>query len=307
MEVTGRAAAHASVPSAADPLHRASAVLDRRRLMHGLAALPLAPWLASPLAGSALAAQASSDPTALVLAPGLTPLFHDAGETGVVAFESDDGKRAIVSGFERAKAAFHPASTFKVPNTVIALETGVAASLDDPVFKWDGEVRTLGGKPVDLWNRDQTLREAFRNSTIWVYQEIARKVGPERMARLVAAFEYGNRTIGEIDRFWLSGPLRISALEQLAFLGKLRSGALPVSPRSQALTREAMVVETTEAHVLRGKTGWAFDEKIGWFVGWIEAGPRSRLFALNLDVVGPKSLAARVPIVKSAARALGDL
>lgn len=251
----------------------------------------------------ALAATMSS--IDVVLAPGLTVLIQDAGEAGVVAFEGPDG-RTVTSDFERVRTPYVPASTFKIPHTVIALETGIAAGLEAP-FKWDGEVRTLDGKPVDAWNRDQTLGEAFRNSTIWVYQEIARKVGAERMTRLLAAFDYGNRAIGEIDRFWLAGPLRISAREQIAFLGRLRAGTLPVSARAQALTREVMAVETTDAHVLRGKTGWAFDEKVGWFVGWIEAADTSRLFALNLDVAGPQSLAARRTLVQSAARQLGIL
>lgn len=240
-----------------------------------------------------------------MLAPGLTLLFHEAGETGMIAFESEDGRRTIVSDFERAKAAYPPASTFKIPNTAIALETGVVASLDDPVFKWDGEVRSIDGKPVDAWNRDQTLGEAFRSSTVWVYQEVARKVGPERMARLVEAFDYGNRRIGEIDRFWLTGPLRISALQQIAFLRRLHARALPVSERSQSLAIEAMEIERTDAYVLRGKTGWAFEEKVGWFVGWIETGKGPRAFALNLDVTGAPSLAARTAIVKAAARQVG--
>lgn len=254
---------------------------------------------------AAARAEGAADPTALVLAPGLTLLFHEAGETGVVAFESEDGRRAVVSDFERAEAAYPPASTFKILNTVIALETGVVASLDDPVFKWDGEVRSIDGKPVEAWNRDQTLREAFRNSTVWVYQEIARKVGPERMTRLVAAFDYGNRRIGAIDRFWLSGPLRISALQQIAFLRRLHARTLPVSERAQTRAIEAMEIARTDAYVLRGKTGWAFEEKIGWFVGWIETAKGSRAFALNLDVGKPSSLSARTALVRSAAQQLG--
>ena len=195
----------------------------------------------------------------------------------------------------------------RFPNTVIALETGVVANLDEPIFKWDGKVRSIDGKPVEAWNRDQPLREAFRNSTVWIYQEIARRVGPERMAHYVSAFDYGNADIsgGPIDQFWLSGALRISALGEIAFLDKLRSGSLPVSERAQTLTKEAMVIERTDAYVLRGKTGWAFDQKIGWFVGWIESKNASRLFALNLDVATPQSIKARAEIVKAAARSLG--
>ncbi|MCC7251002.1 penicillin-binding transpeptidase domain-containing protein [Hyphomicrobium sp.] len=304
MEVTARAARRGDTPAlAAASVDTSSKIaVDRRQLLGGLAAVPLA---ASIPAGRAAAARPAAAPIIdVVLAPGLTVLVQDAGETGVAAFESADGRRTVASDFERIRTAYLPASTFKIPHTLIALETGVVASLDEPLFKWDGTVRTLDGKPIDAWNRDQTLREAFRNSTIWVYQEVARKVGPERMTRLVTALDYGNRAVGEIDSFWLSGPLRISALEQIAFLGRLRAGALPVSARAQALTREAMVIETENTHVLSGKTGWAFDQKIGWFVGWIEANGASRLFALNLDVAGQKSLAARTALVKSAAHQL---
>jgi beta-lactamase class D len=127
------------------------------------------------------------------------------------------------------------------------------------------------------------------------------------MAHYVSVFDYGNADITgvPIDQFWLSGALRISALGQIAFLDKLRSGTLPVSARAQALATEAMLLERTDAYVLRGKTGWAFDQKIGWFVGWIETGNRSHLFALNLDVATPRSIKARVEIVKAAARQLG--
>jgi beta-lactamase class D len=276
--------------------------VDRRRLVTGLAAMPMA-TSAFVLLGTRARA-ASKTP---IFSPDLAKPFAAAGEVGVLAFETGDAGEISVSDVERANATFLPASTFKIPNTVIALETGVAASLDDPVFKWDGRVRSIDGKPVDGWNRDQPLREAFRNSTVWLYQEIARKIGPERMAHYVSAFDYGNADISgvPIDQFWLSGGLRISALEQIAFLDKLRAGVLPVSARAQSLAKEAMVIERTDAYVLRGKTGWAFDQKIGWFVGWIETKNASRLFALNLDVATPQSIKARVEIVKAAARQLG--
>jgi beta-lactamase class D len=276
--------------------------VDRRRLVTGLAVAPMV-TSASTLFG----AKAGGAPKAPIFAPDLTKPLAEAGEVGVIAFETGDAGEISVSDVERAKAAFVPASTFKIPNTVIALETGVVASLDDPVFKWDGKVRSIDGKPVDGWNRDQPLREAFRNSTVWIYQEIARKVGPERMAHYVSAFDYGNADISgvPIDQFWLSGALRISALGQIAFLDKLRAGTLPVSARAQSLTKEAMEIERADAYVMRGKTGWAFDQKIGWFVGWIEAKNASRLFALNLDVSTPRSIKARVEIVKAAGRQLG--
>jgi beta-lactamase class D len=303
MEMTARAAAGGYPPLLAPSLGRRHVEIGRRELLAGLSAIPLA---ASVLTRSAKAAEVISS-TDILFAPGLRLPFIEAGETGVIAFDSDGGKRVVVSDFERAKRQVPPASTFKIPNTVVALETGVVASLDEPVFKWDGKVRTIDGKPVESWNRDQPLREAFRNSTVWVYQEVARRVGAERMARLVVAFDYGNRTIGKIDDFWLVGPLEISPIEQIAFLARLKAGSLPASERAMALTREVMVLEESDGHVLSGKTGWAYDQKIGWFVGWIETGNRSRPFALNLDVTKPSSLAARIEILKTAARRIGAL
>jgi beta-lactamase class D len=103
-------------------------------------------------------------------------------------------------------------------NSVIALETGVVGDPDKDVFKWDGVTRSIPG-----WNKDHTLRTAIAVSAVPVYQEIARRIGAERMQKYVDAFEYGNRNIGGgIDRFWLTGDLRISPLEQIAFVDKLR-------------------------------------------------------------------------------------
>jgi beta-lactamase class D len=303
MEMSRRAAAGGCPPQAATSLVRKPVEIGRRELLVGLS---VAPALGSLLTRSAYATTPTSS-TDIVFAPGLRLPFIEAGETGVVAFDSDAGKRIIVSDVERAKRQVSPASTFKIANTIIALETGVVTSLDEPVFKWDGKVRAIDGKPVEAWNRDQTLREAFRSSTVWVYQEVARRIGAERMARLVAAFDYGNRTIGNIDDFWLAGPLAISPLEQIAFLARLKAGSLPVSERAMTLTREVMIIEKVDGHILSGKTGWAYDDKVGWFVGWIETGKTSRLFALNLDVAKPNSLAARTEILKAAARQIGAL
>src|SRR5258708_36755126 len=98
-----------------------------------------------------------------------------------------------------------PASTFKIPNPLIALETAVVADPDKDVFKWDGVTR-----PVEGWNHDHTLRSAIAASAVPVYQEIARRIGAERMQKYVDLFEYGNRDIGgRIDQFGLPVKLAI--------------------------------------------------------------------------------------------------
>ncbi len=127
-----------------------------------------------------------------------------------------------------------PASTFKIPNSIIALETGVVEDPDKDIFKWDGVKRS-----IEAWNKDHTLRSAIAVSAVPVYQEIARRIGPERMQKYVDLMDYGNRDIGGgIDQFWLTGNLRIDPMQQIDFLDRLHRGVLPVSRRSQELVRD---------------------------------------------------------------------
>ena len=136
---------------------------------------------------------------------GLARRFFDLGTEGTfVAYKVDD-YLIIASDKVRSGEGKLPASTFKIPNSLIALETGVVEDPDKDVFKWDGVKRD-----IEAWNKDHTLRSAIAVSAVPVYQEIARRIGEERMQKYVDLFEYGNRDIGGgIDQFWLTGNLRI--------------------------------------------------------------------------------------------------
>lgn len=193
--------------------------------------------------------------------------------------------RMLVHHPSRAKTRFVPASTFKIANMMISLETGVAS---DPEFllPWDG-VRPQGVFWARNWSRDHTLRTALQHGVAWYFQEMARRIGPERMAGFVERFDYGNRnTAGPIDRFWLDGPLAISAEEQARFLERFHHDRLGLSQRTTRLAREILVLERTERQTLSGKTGTArlaTGALVGWFVGYVEQGGRTHFFALNLD------------------------
>jgi beta-lactamase class D len=178
---------------------------------------------------------------------------------------------------------FTPCSTFKIANSLIALETGVASG---PEFflKWDGVMR-----PIAPWNRDQTMRSAFSNSVVWFYQELARRIGPERMADYVRRLDYGNRdTSGGITNFWLESTLRISADEQVAFVRRLWADSLPVSKDAQRITRELMELSrSNDGRIFYGKTGTAGDAnadiaRLGWFVGCVARGERRVFFATRI-------------------------
>ena len=230
--------------------------------------------------------------------------FGDNGTGGAFAAFRVDDQHVIASDNTRVRQTILPASTYKIPNSVIALETGVVGDPDKDVFKWDGVTRSIPG-----WNKDHTLRTAIAVSAVPVYQEIARRIGQERMQKYVDALEYGNRNIGGgIDRFWLTGDLRISPLEQIAFVDKLRRRALPVSKRAQDLTADILPVTKVGDSIIRAKTGLtgvtdkSMNEgkgiAVGWLVGWAEKGSTQTVFALNLDVTEPKHSAVRMKIAQ---------
>lgn len=264
-----------------------------------------------------LAAAASSRQAFAYVAPqrseirdSLAKRFADAGTAGTFVGYKTDDYLIIASDKDRSGEAILPASTYKIPNSVIALETGVVSDPDKDVFKWDGVTRAF-----PEWNKDHTLRSAIAASAVPVYQEIARRIGEERMQKYVNAFDYGNKNIGGgIDRFWLTGDLRIDPIQQIDFVDRLRRGVLPVSKRSQELTRDILPVEKAGDAIIRFKTGLVgVDDRtveggahpsIGWLVGWAEKGTAQTVFAFNMDIREPRHTAERMPLVK---QLLGDI
>ncbi|MBX3520652.1 MAG: class D beta-lactamase [Xanthobacteraceae bacterium] len=241
----------------------------------------------------------------VVIRDDLQHVFKDIGTDGTfVMLEQKKGRFTVVNGARHTKA-YLPASTFKIANALIALETGVVKDADHPVFKWDGVKRD-----IEAWNKDHTLRTAFKASAVWVFQEIARQITDTRMRVYVSQFGYGNRDIGgNEDSFWLDGKLRISALQEVEFLERVYIGKLPVNPKNTEILKDIMFMEKIGNATLRGKTGWipSGDNKIGWFVGWVERGDEVYIFALNLDPNEEKHVAARISIAKVLLTQLGAL
>jgi beta-lactamase class D len=265
-----------------------SALITRRHALGLLAAASLL-----PSRGSANVSYQRSE-----IREGLARRFFDAGTVGTfVAYKTDD-YLIIASDKDRSGTAQLPASTFKIPNSLIALETGVVGDPDKDIFKWDGVTRS-----IEAWNKDHTLRSAIAVSAVPVYQEIARRIGQERMQKYVDLFEYGNRDIGGgIDQFWLTGNLRIDPMQQVDFVDRLRRGVLPVSKRSQDLVRDILSVTKVGDATIRFKTGLVGAEigkpSLGWLVGWVEKGSDRTVFALNLDVREPRHTEARMTIAQ---------
>jgi len=188
----------------------------------------------------------------------------------------------------RCATRFLPASTFKILNSLIGLETGVIPD-ENYVIKWDGTHYDIAA-----WNQDHTLKTAIRDSAVWYYQELARRVGSEKMQHYVDAAGYGNRDIsGPLDAFWLEGGLRISADEQVEFLKRLYRGELPFSQRSMDIVKEILVLEQSGDYRFSGKTGSVqrVTPHVGWFVGYLEAKGDVYIFALNDESANPDGFA----------------
>jgi beta-lactamase class D len=230
--------------------------------------------------------------------------FARHGVTGSVLLYDEREKQFHCFDAARCRERFIPASTFKIANTLIGLETGVIAD-ENFVLKWDGTKRA-----IPEWNRDLTMREAFRYSAVWYYQEVARRIGAERMQAWLTRLEYGNaRTEPRVDSFWLDGELRISQAEQIDFLWRLKHERLPLHARTMEITKRVMEIKRREGAVLCGKTGWAIrgDARLGWFVGWVETPARTCYFATRIESRRPgmEDAPARLAITRELLAAMG--
>ena len=214
----------------------------------------------------------------------LANIFTQAKINGTFVLYDLNAQTVVGHNHQRAKTQFFPASTFKIPNTLIGLETEAVKSVDQ-VLPYGG-----GPQPLEAWEQDMSLKEAIKVSNVPVYQELARRIGLKRMQEAVGILDYGNKKIGQkVDRFWLDGPLEISALEQVWFLAQLAKKQLPASQASQQAVKEIAKLETTPSYTLYGKTGTSAKNTppVNWWVGWVEKDQNIYAFAININA--PKS------------------
>jgi beta-lactamase class D len=235
--------------------------------------------------------------------------FKDLGVEGSIAIYDAKQDRLYQHNAPRNAKAILPASTFKILNSLIALETKTIPD-ELAILTWDGIPKQL-----PEWNRDLNMREAFKLSAVWFYQVLARKAGFESMQKYVTQASYGNQKIGtkeQIDSFWLTGELRIAPLQQIQFLRRLYANELPFSDRSISIVKDIMIVEQTPDYTIRAKTGLVSfgDNKvkqIGWYVGYLERGKNAYFFATNIDIRNPKDVANRKELTRRCLKTLSLL
>jgi beta-lactamase class D len=242
--------------------------------------------------------------------PELARFFTEAGTTGTMVIHDHTSDHYFIIAPERAATAFAPSSTFKIPNTLIALETRAAKGMDE-TFAYNGKPFLVRGKLFlpEGCNTEVKLTVALQLSCIPVYQELARRVGVKAYNDWLTRLGYGSGQVTQenLTEFWLNGGIQTSAFQQIEFLDRLVTGKLPLAPEHVKALAEALTVERRPDEVLYAKTGYVFTctPEIGWYVGWVEHQGRIATFALNLDITRPDHPKARKEIVLSVLRHLG--
>lgn len=187
-----------------------------------------------------------------------------------------------------------PASTFKVALSVIGYDSGFLKDEHTPTLNFRKGDPDWGG---ENWKKPTDAIRWLKYSVVWFSQRITHALGEKTLHEYATKLSYGNADFSgdkgknnSLDRAWIASSLKISPLEQVAFLRKLVNRQLPVSTHATDMTLK--VVETMpeqDGWTIQGKTGaamprnpdYSFDEEHpwGWYVGWATKGDRTVVFA----------------------------
>ncbi|MES9944543.1 MAG: penicillin-binding transpeptidase domain-containing protein [Candidatus Thiodiazotropha sp.] len=226
-------------------------------------------------------------------------IYKSKNITGSIVIESLDGEFSYKYNSDNNEA-FIPASTFKIPNTLIILEEGLIKDQFE-VIKWDGVKRAY-----PPWNQDHTLKSAFQYSCVWCYQRYAAMLSDEKYRSYLKHFNYGNQITGkDITSFWLDGDLRISVNGQISFLRKVYDEDLPIHEKHIKTLKNIMLSENNDHFKVWAKTGWS--GKSGWYVGYLIADNSVWLFSNHIEINSRADLKYRKELAMESFKALNIL
>lgn len=253
---------------------------------------------------------AACSPNNVAIDNSLKKFFDENNVQGTFGLYNNASGKFTIYNLQRFKdSAYLPASTFKIVNSLIGLETGEITD-EKMVIKWDGVKRNVPG-----WNQDLTMEQAFKLSAVPYYQEVARRIGKDTLQFWLDSLGYASRykkaVINKTDTFWLDNSVKITADEQLGLVKKLYFDQLPFQKRSMRVVKEVMQMEKNANYTLCYKTGMGFLENgrlLGWIIGWVEENRHPYFFALNLDGAPDVNMSAvRLNILKGILKHLGYL
>ncbi len=206
----------------------------------------------------------------------------------------EKSKKITAINEKRANTALSPFSTFKVANSLIALDTGIIKSAEQ-TLTFNKENYPEQAWWPSVWKLPSySLSSAFKYSMVAIYRQMATDIGEETMQNYVTQFDYGNKNISSgLDDFWLNGSIKISAVEQVNFLQKLYHNKLKVKAQSIKTLKEVMLVESTSDYKIYAKTGagWINNDSkdtntrktmLGWYIGFVENAQGVHYFSFNI-------------------------
>jgi beta-lactamase class D len=207
-------------------------------------------------------------------------IFDEHDVDGCFILFDVNNNKTIKYNPDKCCEEFLPASTFKIPHSLIAMELGI---ITDTSFtlKWDGKHRS-----IDVWNRDHNFQSAVKYSVVWFYEEIGKRVGEHRMSEWLNKIDYGNKDVSGSYPYWIIGNLRITPDEQMEFIKKFYFENLPFKKENIRTLKKILILEKSGNYKLTAKTGWADlnGENVGWIVGYLEEENNSYLFVTNITV-----------------------
>ena len=210
----------------------------------------------------------------------LKEIVESARLKGAILIFDESQNRYYSNDFDWAESGQLPASTFKIPNSLIVIETATLQGASDTIY-WHGEERMF-----DSWAEDMTLKDAFFRSCLPCYQQLTRKMGFANMKKYTSEFEYGEMVFDStsFDSFWVKGDSKINQFQQIEFLRKFYHSELPISKRTETIVKN-MIREPLGEFQLSAKTGWSIQNEIdnGWYVGFLEAKETTYFFATNVS------------------------
>ena len=210
--------------------------------------------------------------------------FDSCGVEGSIAIYDIESQKWIVSDTVGLVIETLPASTFKIINLLIALET-TAIKDENEIVKWVGSTDTVkyGYRP-EIYH-DMSVKEAFELSAGWVFVELAKKMGKDTYKKYLTESKYGNNNLTQTEAdFWNFGDFAISPKNQVEFLHALYDDKLPFSKRNIDIVKRVMITDQTEEYTIRAKTGWTRENNTntGWWTGYIETKKGTYIFATRL-------------------------
>jgi beta-lactamase class D len=210
-------------------------------------------------------------------------------------FDNAIGRFTIYNLPRYKDSVYLPASTFKIVNSLIGIETGRVKD-DSTVINWNGNPWVRAECNADL-----PMYKAFRLSCVPWFQELARRIGKDTMQKEIDTLGYARRykkpVIKQIDGFWLDNSIKVTADEQLGLVKRLYFEQLPFQSRTQRIVKSMMLMEDSSKYKLSYKTGLGTMENghaLAWIIGWIEENRHAYPFVLQIESTDPNANLASI-------------